>query len=223
MISQPGIMTDEQQSRLAGLDRADEQIHEVLPRIRIQRRGWFVTDDERRITEQGSGDGHPLLLAYRQRTRGTARQRLIETQLAKQPKRLFFRRTLHPGTTFGSKRQRQQHVIQHTEVRHQIELLENVANVGATNPVSKTRPHFRGVLTSDSNETRRRLMNARNQSKQRGFATATRTMQKDPLTSRQLEMIYIEQARPIRPAKLHAGEAQYGIRCQLSVHQGAGF
>ncbi len=42
---------------------AEEQRHDILRRIRIQRGGGFIRDHDRRAVRQGAPDGHPLALA----------------------------------------------------------------------------------------------------------------------------------------------------------------
>ncbi len=42
-----------------------EQLHHLHGRLAVQRAGWFVGQENIRVIDQGTGDGHPLHLAPR--------------------------------------------------------------------------------------------------------------------------------------------------------------
>jgi hypothetical protein len=57
-----GIMGDNQNAASRRLGRSAEKIHDLMAGERIQRAGRFVANHQSRFMDQGSGNGHPLLL-----------------------------------------------------------------------------------------------------------------------------------------------------------------
>ena len=167
-------------------------------------RGRLVGEHERRITDQGPGKRHPLLLTAREPT-GSAVRDLLEVELREQ------RCSPGPGrrAARSGQEQRRHDVLGGREARHQVERLEGDADLSP--PVGQARGTGQpgdGRATEDD-LARRGGEQPREHAEQRRLAAAARTQCQHHLPVLGCEAQPLERAhRPARVVVLD-GEAAH--------------
>src|SRR4029077_19766391 len=100
-----------------------EELHHVLATTCVERAGGLIREEERRLVDQRTGDGHALLLAAAQPRRGPTGD-------------LRDAKPLHqlPGSTVrcvSLELGRNQDVLERRQIGQEVEELEEEADVGA--------------------------------------------------------------------------------------------
>ena len=115
---------------LVGGDLADER-HHLVARLGVERGDRLVGEEDARVLHEGAGDRHALLLAARQGVGalvGAVEQPdAVEVPEGGEPARLRVRPQPEPRAADAGQRAGQ-HVLEHRQRRHELELLEDEAD-----------------------------------------------------------------------------------------------
>src|SRR5262249_30285934 len=135
-------MTDHDQSRASLRDLREEQIQEGRLAAAVERRSWFVGDDDLRRPDERASGCDALLLADTQGGSGGATcQMRLEAETRQQPHGLILGRALggRACPAPGGEAQREKHVVDDRAVGEQVEDLENDTEVFGAETVARGR------------------------------------------------------------------------------------
>ena len=131
-------MTDEDQGRALLVALLEQQLDKGGPVVGVECRGGLVSDHQWRRADQRPRGGNPLLLADAEGMDGAMQRVVRQLQLRQQTARLLLRTPLQAGPFGGRKGEGSGHVVLHREKGQQIELLEDITQIGRPEVVTGT-------------------------------------------------------------------------------------
>ena len=189
-------MAREQQRRARLAALCGQQVEEALPRPFVEGGGRLVGDDELRRSDERPRDGDALLLADAELGDRPREPLLpVQSETGEQAARLRFGRSRpRPGALAPTAREpaRQGDVVDHRQVGHQVEHLEDEADVVGAEAVAAPRRHRRELGPEDPDRPLPRARHPAEQSEQGALAAAARPFDEHPLPGRDLEARDVE-------------------------------
>src|SRR5581483_3136047 len=173
------IVADEQEGGPERLALVHQQLEEAGTRVRIQRGSGFIGDEDFRASDQSAGGRDTLLLTDRKLGHLSIQEvRSPQAESFQQAQRFGGRGEIRqaPPARRGEL-QRQQDVLPHSEIRDQVEHLENETQVLAPEAIASTRIEARQSGSEQGHGPRERRQHAANETEQRALAAAARALQ----------------------------------------------
>jgi hypothetical protein len=188
-----------------------EPLHQpehLLGRAAVEVARGLVGHEDRRVADDGARDRHTLLLAPGKLGR------VVRQAIREPDHRQRRRRPLPPlGRRQGREQQRQLHVLERRQHRHQVVELEDEADVPRP-PRRKLGFRERGdVRAGHLQRPPRRLVDAGDEVEQGGLAGARRAHQRDEVARGDLEIDVLEHGHDLRAAPVslrHTRDAHDG-------------
>jgi hypothetical protein len=160
------IVRDKNKRGLAAALQAKQEIDHLLTGLGVEVAGRFVGEDDLRTGAQGTSERDALLFAA-----GKLGREMIgsmgDADLTKQTTRRLER------IRFAGKFQRQGNILKRGHGRHEMERLENYADVAATHERKSIFAQRHEILARDPHRTRARAFEASHDHQQRRFARTT--------------------------------------------------
>ena len=175
------IVGDENQGRLAAALQAEQQIDHLLAGLAVEVAGRLVGEDDLRAGAQRAGDGDALLLAageLRREVVGAMGQAHLGEHGAGRLE----------GVGLAGELQRQGHVLQRRHGRHQMERLEDDADVAAADDGKLVLAQPHEIVAGDPHLARGRPLQAGDHHQQGGLARAARADHGNQLAGRDLDI-----------------------------------
>jgi hypothetical protein len=188
-----------------------QQLHDGVGQGRIETRHRLVGQDHRGRLDQGPGDGHPLLLAARERVDAAGAQ-LVEADPGEGRLGAGQVGRIEPpsqGPPARGMRQATEHgVLDHGETAQEIELLEDESDAGARAPESlRIGPGHRDAAHLDL--ARGRGDEPVEAPEQRGLARPARADQRHELPPPDIEIDPVQRPRAPRIVLAEAADADH--------------
>lgn len=188
-----GVVTHKYQRGLLPIALIEEQPDESFTVIRIQRRCGFIGDDNFRRTDQSTGSGHALLLAYAQFSYRLVDNRFfIHAQLLEQSHGLTLKTGAaagRPDTSMRGEPTGQGDIFNHGQIGNKVEhLVDNADVVGAKSvPLGTAQSVEMDAVDLDRTAVGRD--DAGDQTQQRALAAAAGPLDKNPLCALYLKAL----------------------------------
>ncbi len=214
MRCQRRIVTDEHQAALVTRALLQQQADKGIPCIGIQCRGRLIGDDQLGRTDKRPCRSYALLLSDTQFIHGTTSQRRgVQPQGSQQMLSFGTRRmpcTGLPGTTRGETATKQ-YVVDQAEIRQQIELLKNIADVIGTKAIAPGRPQRRKRSPQRVHAALDRCQHTGQQAQQGALAAAAGAADEYTLTTRHFKIGQVQHVALPAPGKTQATTCQQWI------------
>ena len=165
-------MGDDDDGAVGGAGDVAEQIEDDLAVVGVERGGGLIADDQRRLVDQGAGDGDALLLAAGEFARAFAPARADAHGFEHGP-------GAGDGRFGGQALDQQRHgdIFRGGDGGDQVELLENEADVIGAEPRELAAGQLMQRSVKHGHGSRIDPQRAGDDAEQGGFATAGRTHQ----------------------------------------------
>ena len=202
-------MAHEHKRAAVGSAGAQQQVHEAVAQGRVQRRSRLVRDHEFRRAQQRARRRHPLLLAHRQRVGTPPPQVCLQAHALQQRLRRSRGRPRTARRPQAREAAGQQHIFEHRQVRQQVELLEDHADVVGSPCVTRTGWQHCPRLAQQRHAALLRLQHTGHQPEQRALATAAGAVQEKCAAGGQVERVNGDAVGRAGPGKTQVADLQH--------------
>jgi hypothetical protein len=172
------VMRGDDECRLTLRTKSEQQIHDLLARVRVEVASRFVRENRFRIVDESARDGDALLLTAGKFS-GPMIHPFAEThaleQLAAAFSRFFCRHTRHAGG--------QGNIFQRVEFGKQVVGLEHETNLDVPQVCQGRVGQFGNIFASENDFAAVRAIQSAKQVQQRTFARARRALQRYELSA----------------------------------------
>ena len=207
-------MAHEQQRRAGSGALGVEEREKVVARVRIERGGRFVGDEQFRPADEAARQGDALLLTHRQ-FRDVARTPRggVETQRFQKARSLGERATRQAGRARRATRreaQRQQHIVENGEIGEQIEELKHEADVIGAQTIAARAAGEGEILAEEFDAAGSWRQDTGDEIQQRALAAAAGALQEHTLAAADPQLLDGEQVTiSARPAKAQVLDGEH--------------